>query len=77
MGTYLGSKAVVELSKSESVRVDGLIIDSPFHSLMYGFKQMPTFYYYSSFFIDWQKLLDIAGLNISVAEVHIMSSSKT
>ena len=70
MGTGLGSKAVVEVSKEKSVRVDGLIIDSPFHSFEYAFKQMPNFYYYSSFFIDWPKLWDIAGLNVNVAEVN-------
>ena len=70
MGTGLGSKAVVEVSKEKSVRVDGLIIDSPFHSFEYALKQMPNFYYYSSFFIDWPKLLDIAGLNVNVAEVN-------
>ena len=70
MGTGLGSKAVVEVSKEKSVRVDGLIIDSPFHSFEYALKQMPNFYYYSSFFIDWPKLWDIAGLNVNVAEVN-------
>ena len=69
MGTGLGSKAVVEVSKEKSVRVDGLIIDSPFHSFEYALKQMPNFYYYSSFLIDWPKLWDIAGLNVNVAEV--------
>ena len=69
MGTGLGSKAVVEVSKEKSVRVDGLIIDSLFHSFEYALKQMPNFYYYSSFFIDWPKLWDIAGLNVNVAEV--------
>ena len=76
MGTGLGSKAVVEVSKDKSVRVDGLIIDSPFHSFEYAFKQMPNFYYYSSFFIDWPKLLDIAGLNANTAEVTLFINKR-
>ena len=39
MGTGLGTKAVVEVSEDKTVRVDGVIIDSPFHSFEYAFKQ--------------------------------------
>ena len=69
MGTGLGTKAVVEVSQDKAVRVDGVIIDSPFHSFEYAFKQFPNFYYYSSFIIDWNKLLDIAGLQVNTAKV--------
>ena len=69
MGTGLGTKAVVEVSEDKTVRVDGVIIDSPFHSFEYAFKQFPNFYYYSSFLIEWNKLLDIAGLQINTAKV--------
>ena len=69
MGTGLGSKAVVEVTKEKSVRVDGVIIDSPFHSFEYALEKMPNFYYYSSFFIDWSKFLEVAGLKVHTANV--------
>lgn len=68
MGTGLGSKAVIEVSKEESVQVDGVILDSPFHSFEYGLEQAPNFYYYSSFFIDWRRFLEIAGLYVNTAQ---------
>jgi len=67
VGTGLGSKAVVEVTKEKSVRVDGVIIDSPFHSFEYALEKMPNFYYYSSFFIDWSKFLEVAGLKVHTA----------
>ena len=66
----LGSKAVIEVSKEKSVRVDGVILDSPFHSFEYAMEQAPNFYYYSSFFIDWKKLFEIAGLYVHTAQVN-------
>ena len=71
LGTGLGSKAVVEVTKEKSVRVDGVIIDSPFHSFEYALEKMPNFYYYSSFFIDWSKFLEVAGLKVHTANVTI------
>ena len=69
MGTGLSSKAVVEVTKEKSVRVDGVIIDSPFHSFEYALEKMSNFYYYSSFFFDWSKFLEVAGLKVHTANV--------
>jgi len=68
LGTGLGSKAVIEVSEEESVRVDGVILDSPFHSFEYAMQQAPNFYYYSSFFIDWKRFFEVAGLYVNTAQ---------
>ncbi len=70
-GTGLGSKAVVEVTKEKSVRVDGVIIDSPIHSFEYALEKGSNFYYYSSFLIDWSNFLEIAGLKVHTANVSI------
>ena len=69
MGTGVGSRAVAELTNDKSVRVDGVILDSPMHSVMYALKQTPNFLYYSSFIFDWQKFLEVAGIEFNVAKV--------
>ena len=69
MGTGVGSRAVAEVTKDKSIRVDGVILDSPMHSFMYALKQAPNFFYYSSFIFDWQKFLEVAGIEFNVAKV--------
>ena len=69
MGTGVGSRAVAEVTKDKSIRVDGVILDSPMHSFMYALKQAPNFFYYSSFIFDWQKFLEVAGMEFNVAKV--------
>jgi len=68
MGTGVGSRAVVECTKDKSVRVDGVILDSPMHSAMYSLKMAPNFFYYSSIIFDWQTFLEVAGLEFNVAK---------
>ena len=69
MGTGVGSRAVAEVTNDKSIRVDGVILDSPMHSAMYALKQAPNFLYYSSFIFDWQKFLEVAGIEFNVAKV--------
>ena len=69
MGTGVGSRAVAEVTNDKSIRVDGVILDSPMHSVMYALKQTPNFLYYSSFIFDWQKFLEVAGMEFNVAKV--------
>ena len=69
MGTGVGSRAVAEVTNDKSIRVDGVILDSPMHSVMYAVKQTPNFLYYSSFIFDWQKFLEVAGMEFNVAKV--------
>ena len=76
MGTGVGSRAVAECTKDKSVRVDGVILDSPMHSFKYALKMAPNFYYYSSFIFDWQKFMEIAGLEFNVAKVCFVNSLK-
>ena len=73
MGTGVGSRAVAEVTNDKSIRVDGVILDSPMHSAMYALKQAPNFMYYSSFIFDWQKFLEIAGIEFNVAKVSYIS----
>ena len=73
MGTGVGSRAVAEVTKDKSIRVDGVILDSPMHSVMYALKQTPNFLYYSSFIFDWQKFLEVAGIEFNVAKVSYSS----
>ena len=69
MGTGVGSRAVVECTRDKTARVDGVILDSPMHSVMYALKQNPNFLYYSSFIFDWQKFVEVAGIEFNVAKV--------
>ena len=69
MGTGVGSRAVAQVTEDKSIRVDGVILDSPMHSVMYALKQTPNFLYYSSFIFDWQKFLEVAGMEFNVAKV--------
>ena len=69
MGTAVGSRAVAECTKDKSIRVDGVILDSPMHSVAYALKLSPNFYYYSSLVFDWQKFVEIAGIEFNVAKV--------
>ena len=69
MGTGVGSRAVVECTKDKTARVDGVILDSPMHSVMYALKQSPNFHYYSSLVFDWQRFVEVAGLEFNVAKV--------
>ena len=36
---------------------------------MYALKQNPNFLYYSSFVFDWQKFVEVAGIEFNVAKV--------
>ena len=69
MGTGVGSRAVVECTRDKTARVDGVILDSPMHSVMYALKQNPNFLHYSSFIFDWQKFVEVAGIEFNVAKV--------
>ena len=69
MGTGVGARAVAECTRDKSVRVDGLILDSPMHSIKYALKSSPNFYYYSSFIFDWQKFMEVAGLEFNTPKV--------
>ena len=62
MGTGVAPHAVAELSKEGSARVDGVILDSPFHSLNEMFESS---YMFSA--LDY--LLDIRGVLDSI-DVH-------
>ena len=76
MGTGVGSRAVAECTKDKSVRVDGVILDSPMHSVTYALKMSPNFYHYSSFIIDWQRFMEIAGMEFNVAKVCFVNGLK-
>ena len=69
MGTGVGTRAIVQCTKDKTARVDGVILDSPMHSITYALKQSPNFYYYSSLIFDWQRFAEIAGLEFNVAKV--------
>ena len=69
LGTAISAKAIADVTKDKSIRVDGLILDSPTHSIEYALQMAPNFYYYSSFFIDWFRFMQIAGLEVNVAKV--------
>ena len=56
MGTGITPHAVVEAMEEGLGRVDGVILDSPFHSFNYFFKSS----YFGSFFDTSQFLKDIA-----------------
>jgi len=68
MGTGVGTRAIVQCTKDKTARVDGVILDSPMHSITYALKQSPNFYYYSSLIFDWQRFAEIAGLEFNVAK---------
>ena len=70
MGTSVASRAVAEVTVDKSVRVDGVILDSPFHSVMYFLKMNPNFYYYTSFVFDWQRFIEVAGIEFNASKVH-------
>ena len=72
MGTGVGSRAVVECTKDKTARVDGVILDSPMHSVMYALKQNPNFLYYSSLIFDWQRFVEVAGIEFNVAKVGVL-----
>ena len=73
MGTGVGSRAVVECTKDKTARVDGVILDSPMYSVMYALKQNPNFLYYSSFVFDWQRFVEVAGIEFNVAKVGVLN----
>merc|ERR1711997_112944 len=69
MGTGITARAVAECVRDNQVRVDGVILDSPFHSFMDMPKSMsPNFYHYSSFIFDWQKFLEVADIEFNSAK---------
>jgi hypothetical protein len=76
MGTGVGSRAVAECTNDKSIRVDGVILDSPMHSITYLLKMSPNFYYYSSFIFDWQRFVEIAGIEFNVAKVCFVNALK-
>ena len=72
MGTGVGSRAVVECTRDKIARVDGVILDSPMHSVMYALSRSPNFHYYSSFVFDWQRFVEVAGIEFNVAKVSVI-----
>ena len=69
MGTAIGSRAVAECTRDNSVRVDGLILDSPPHIGLL-LKSSPNFFYYSSFIFDWEKFFEVAGVEMNIPKVN-------
>ena len=70
MGTGITAHAVAECARDNQARVDGIILDSPFHSFMDSLKSMfPNFFHYSSYIFDWQKFLEVADIEFNSPRV--------
>ena len=70
MGNAIATQAVAQCVHGNHVRVDGVILDSPFCSFMDYFKyNYPNTYYYGSFVFDWPKVIKIADVEFDSAKV--------
>ena len=69
LGTGITAHAIAECVRDNIVRVDGVILDSPFYSFLDFFEAQPNFYYYSSFILDWPKLLEVADIEFNTPKV--------